>query len=147
MARRILIIDGHSVIFAWPELRRLHDQRSLSAREAIVRLMTEYQDATEEHVVVVFDGKSSKTTQEMIPGGIQVFYSKAGQTADEIIERLVAKYANSRDITVATADMMEQQTVISFGALAVTPDTLRTWLEEARGDLKRRLEAFRPGRS
>ena len=143
MARRILIVDGHSVIFAWPELRRMHEVRTASARDAVVRLMTEYQDATEEHVVVVFDGKSGKTSQDSMPGGIQVFYSKAGQTADEVIERLVAKYGESHDITVATADLMEQQTVVSFGALAVSPETLLARLEEARGDLQRRLAAYR----
>lgn len=143
MARRILIVDGHSVIFAWPELRRMHERRTASARDAIVRLMTEYQDATEQHVVVVFDGKSARVSQESVPGGIQVFYSKSGQTADAVIERLVAKYSDDHDITVATADMMEQQTVISFGALAISPETLRVWLEEAQGDLKRRLDAYR----
>ena len=105
--------------------------------------MTDYSDATNQHVVVVFDGRSSRTNEDSIPGGIQVFYSKDGQTADEVIERLVAKYAQANEITVATGDLMEQQTVIAFGALAIDPETLFLRLEDARRDLSRRLGEFR----
>jgi uncharacterized protein len=34
---RYLIVDGHSVIFAWPELRKLHARRSSLAREALIK--------------------------------------------------------------------------------------------------------------
>ncbi len=121
----------------------MHEHRSAMARDAVVRLMTEFSDATDQHVVVVFDGRSRRANEDSNPGGIQVFYSKDGQTADAVIERLVAKYAQSNEITVATGDMMEQQTVISFGALAITPDALFLRLEDARVDLSRRIEKFR----
>ncbi len=121
----------------------MHERRSSLAREAVVRLMTEYSDATDQHVVVVFDGRSGRVGEDPNLGGIQVFYSKTGQTADAVIERLVAKYAQTNEITVATGDMMEQQTVISFGALAITPDALFLRLEDARLDLSRRIEKLR----
>ncbi|MEI8342591.1 MAG: NYN domain-containing protein, partial [Verrucomicrobiota bacterium] len=141
---RILIVDGHSVIFKWPEMRRLHTRRMTLARDAVIRLLTEYQDSTGVHVVAVFDGKgASKSTETTEPGGIQVFYSGADRTADDIIERLAATYAGEHDITVATSDMLEQQTVISFGAQAVSTETLKTMIEEAQGDLQRRLKQHR----
>src|SRR5437763_6937307 len=86
-AMRVLIVDGHSVIFAWPEMRKLHDRRMILAREAVVKLLTEYQDVSGVHVVAVFDGKGSRASEETEPGGIQIFYSGADQTADDIIER------------------------------------------------------------
>jgi predicted RNA-binding protein with PIN domain len=113
------------------------------ARDAVVRLMANYSDATDHHVVVVFDGKSGRACEDLMPDGIQVFYSKEGQTADAVIERLVAKYAKENEIIVATGDMMEQQTVISFGALAITPDDLFARLENARVNLSRRIEKLR----
>ena len=121
----------------------MHEHHSALAREAVVRLMTEYSDATDQHVVVVFDGRSECIGEESDPGGIQVFYSRHGQTADAVIERLVAKYAQENEITVATGDLMEQQTVISFGAMAITPDDLFLRLEDARLDLSRRIEKLR----
>ena len=58
---RYLIVDGHSVIFAWPELRKLHARRSSLARESLIKQLRDYQDWTGVRVVVVFDGKGKKT--------------------------------------------------------------------------------------
>jgi len=140
---RYLIVDGHSVIFAWPELRSLHTRRSGLARDELVKILTDYQDASSVRVVVVFDGKGEKANEDSAPGGIQIFYSAAGQTADAIVERLVAKYAGQHEITVATSDFMEQQTATSFGALVVSAEGLRDWLDDARRDLARQMKALK----
>ncbi len=140
---RYLIVDGHSVIFAWPELRKLHTRRTELARNELVKILTEYQDASGVRVVAVFDGKGEKSNEATAPGGIQIFYSAAGQTADAIVERLVAKYGSQHEITVATSDHMEQQTVTTFGALVVSPEGLRAWLEDAQRDLARRIKQHR----
>jgi predicted RNA-binding protein with PIN domain len=138
---RILIVDGHSMIFAWQEIRKLHTRRNQAAREAVVKQLTEYQDFTGVHVAVVFDGQGAKVTEETEPGGIQVFYSGAGRTADDVIERLVAKYGTENDITVATDDMLERQTAITFGAECISADGLKDLLEHTQADLARALKA------
>jgi predicted RNA-binding protein with PIN domain len=144
---RFLIVDGHSVIFAWPELRALHDRRTASARERLTRILTEYQDFTGTQVVLVFDGKGATITQETEPGGIQVFYSDAGRTADDLIERLAAKYGNLYSLTVATSDLLEQQTAIAFGADCVDADGLRDLIKNAQRsfelEMKRRKRESR----
>jgi len=140
---RYLIVDGHSVIFAWPELRKLHDRRTALAREDLVKRLTEYQDASGVRVVVVFDGKGAQAGEDTNPGGIQIFYSAAGQTADSIIERLAAKYAATYEITVATSDHLEQTTAMSFGAMTITAEGLRDYLDEAGADLARRIKALK----
>lgn len=140
---RYLIVDGHSVIFAWPELRKLHARRTALGRDELVKILTEYQDASGVRVVAVFDGKGGEASEESAPGGIQIFYSATGQTADAIVERLVAKYAGQHEITVATSDLMEQQTVTSFGALVVSAEGLRDWLEEARRNLDRQIKTLK----
>jgi predicted RNA-binding protein with PIN domain len=140
---RYLIVDGHSVIFAWPELRAQHDRRSGAARDELVRRLTAYQDASGIRVVAVFDGKGVKPNEATEPGGIQIFYSRAGQSADLIIERLVAIYAKEHDITVVTDDGMERQTVLTFGALTMSTDIFRDVLADAGRDLSRRLRSHR----
>src|ERR1700722_17328486 len=107
MGMRILIVDGHSIIFAWPEMRKQHARRNIVAREALIKLLTGYQDFTGIHVAVVFDGQGCKVSEETEPGGIQIFYSGSGETADDVIERMVAKYGSHHEITVATDDMLE----------------------------------------
>ena len=127
-----LIVDGHSVIFAWPELLKLHKRRTSLAREALTRKLRDYQDWTGIRTVVVFDGRGSKTTESSEPGEIQIFYSRAGQSADSVIERLVSKYASQFRVTVATDDHLEEQTASAFGADCISTDGLRGLLAEAR---------------
>jgi uncharacterized protein len=130
---RYLIVDGHSIIFAWPELRKLHERRSSLAREALIKQLRDYQDWTGVRVVIAFDGKAPKISAISDPGDVQIFYSRSGQTADTIIERLASKYAGRFDLMVATSDSMEGQIVHACGAQWISPDALRTLMDEARG--------------
>ena len=124
-----LIVDGHSVIFAWPELRRLHARRSSLAREALIKCLRDYQDWTGVRVVVVFDGKGRKIETTSDPADVQIFYSRTGQTADAIIERLASKYAKRFELMVATSDSMEGETVEACGAEWISSEALRGLLE------------------
>ncbi len=143
---RFLLVDAHSVIFACPDLYELHRRHMEAARERLVQWLTAYQDATGVRVVVVFDGKGAKANQEKLPGGVQVFYSGGKGTADQIIERLVAKYATEHDLTVATNDRLEQQTVITFGGFAISVESLLAQLDGASADVARQIRKLRRSR-
>jgi predicted RNA-binding protein with PIN domain len=129
---RYLIVDGHSVIFGWPELRKLHARRSSLAREALLKQLRDYQDWTGVRVVAVFDGKGKKVEATSDPEEVQVFYSRSGQSADAIIERLASKYAKEYDLMVATSDSMEAETVHACGAESISAEGLRGLLADAR---------------
>jgi hypothetical protein len=140
---RYLIVDGHSIIFQWPDLRALHGRRGGAARDELVRRLTQYQDSSGIRVVAVFDGRGEKTSEDSTPSGIQIFYSRVGQSADEIVERLCARYASEHDITVATDDNLERQTALTFGASVMSSEMLRQVLDHAESDLQRRLKKHR----
>ena len=125
---RYLIIDGHSLIYTWDYLLKLHQSNKSSARENLIRRMTNYQDITGERVVIVFDGKGEVSESMNDENAIQVFYSKSGVTADQI-----------RNITVASRDRAVLDTCSSFGADAISPKTLEELLEKAEKDLEKRL--------
>src|SRR2546430_16574776 len=129
---RYLIVDGHSVIFAWPELRKLQARRSALAREALLKQLRHYQDWTGVRVVIVFDGKGKKIDASSEPGEVQIFYSRTGQSADAIIERLASKYAKQFELMVATSDSLEAETVQACGAEWISPEGLRDLLSRAR---------------
>jgi len=133
-----LIIDGHSIIFTWKDLRILHDHSQLAAREKLIHRMTGYQDCTGERVIIVFDGKGTKTESHCEQNGIQVFFSKKGVSADQIIERLVGKYGRKKKITIASRDKAVLDTCSSFGALAISPNSLREFLETAEEKLRKK---------
>jgi hypothetical protein len=142
-AQKLLIVDGHSMIFQWPQLRAMHDRKTATAREQLVTLLTRYHDASDYHVAVVFDGRGPKANEQENPGGIQIFYSGAGQTADSVIERLVAKYAKIFDVVVATDDYLERTTVESFGGDWTSSESLARDLIQADVDLTERITRLR----
>ena len=129
MSAPYLIVDGHSIIFAWPELRKLQTQRPSLAREALIKQVRHYQDWTGVHVAVVFDGQGERVSEVSDPHDVQIFYARRGQSADAIIERLASKYASRFDVTVATSDSLEMETVNASGAACLSPDGLRKLLE------------------
>lgn len=129
---RYLIVDGHSVIFAWPELRKLHQRKTSLARDALVKQLRDYQDWSADKVVVVFDGAGARMSSTADPHDVQIFYARRGQSADAVIERLACKYASRFPLTVATSDRLEMETVNAFGAACISPDGLRELLKTAR---------------
>ena len=132
MRPQYLIVDGHSVVFAWPELRKLHQGRASLAREALIKRLRDYQDWTGIQVVAVFDGAGRRVTESRDPGELHVFYSKRGQTADAVIERLASKYAKRFDLTVVTSDALERETVHASGASWISPEQLRQLIDQRR---------------
>jgi predicted RNA-binding protein with PIN domain len=106
-------------------------------------MLTSLQDNSDWTVAVVFDGRGDKPSSEENPGGIKVFYSKDGQTADSIIERLAAKYAPGCDVTVATDDHLERTTVESFGAIAISSRQLQSEIEAAEKDVQVAISRLR----
>ncbi|GEM_PF-4257584 len=96
-------------------------------RALLIAALTRLQDAGEYKVTVVFDGQGKKSETALDESRVQVLFSAQGQTADSIIERLVAAYKKPGDIIVVTDDFPEQDTVRSFGALAHGTE----WLKDA----------------
>ncbi|MDX2079685.1 MAG: NYN domain-containing protein [Terrimicrobiaceae bacterium] len=143
MKPRVLIVDGHSMIFQWPDLADLHARKSAAAREELVRRLRGLQDASDWTVAVVFDGRGAKASDASEPGGIHIFYSKAGQTADSVIERLAAKYALTCDVTVATDDRLERVTAEAFGSSSMSCMQLRLEIEAADSAVGREIEKLR----
>lgn len=136
-----MLIDGHSVIHAWPEL--LRDHRSAArrhlARQELLKRMRHLQDMSGMQLVVVFDGAKQGTNEEREPQGLQIIYADPGTTADTIIERLVAKYVAERPMRVVSADGMVRETILSLGADWISPDMLRGLCDDAERDMRTRL--------
>jgi len=136
-----MLIDGHSVIHAWPELVRNHRvaSRRHLARTELLRRLRNLQDMSGMQVVVVFDGAKQGTNEEREKDGLQIIYADPGTTADTIIERLVARYANERPMRVASADGMVRETILSLGAEWISPETLRSLCDSAETNMRARL--------
>lgn len=144
MPREFLLVDAHNVIFAWPDLAARHRRNPAAAREELVRLLERYQDAAGLRVVVVFDGAQAMASSEVSsPAGVQVFYPRAGQTADAIIERLVVKYAETHRLTVATNDQLIRTAAVAAGASTIDAGMLFEQIGRAEGEMRETMEKLR----
>ncbi len=143
--RTYLLVDGNNVIHAWAELKDLHLRGKGLAHDRLKHLLGNYQDVSGVRVVLVFDGRRERIELEPLRDEheIQVFYSDASHTADDIIERLSAKYAKHYRITVATNDMAEQNAVYSMGTEVISADGLRQLLENSQGVMDDWLNRYR----
>lgn len=114
----MLIVDGYNVLYRWPELAALARESLEHARDRLVAILADYGGRSGEEVVVVFDAQhvpGGTGSQEGV-GGVLVVYSREGETADQVIERMVAGLRDRRDVRVATSDGLEQGLVLGLGA-------------------------------
>ena len=126
MSGRYLVVDGHSVIFAWPDLRTLHQRNRAAARRALADRLQILHDSTTWRITLVLDGTHGTVDPPRHPHDMVTAYATADQTADSIIERLVASSGAAERVTVITADEVERRLVESLGAATASP----TWLRE-----------------
>jgi hypothetical protein len=92
MALVRIFVDGYSLLHNWPELAPGKPRYSMEARDELIRILTLYRDATNTPITIVFDGagKSHGTAYPSTPE-LEILYSRSGQTADQIIERVTAR--------------------------------------------------------
>jgi uncharacterized protein len=137
-----LIVDGHSILHAWPELKLLNRTpgRRNAARELLLQSLRHYQDMTRTQVVVVFDGTTADTTEQREPAGLQIFFASKAATADSIIEKLVTRHAATYRMTVATADTMIRHNAEAAGAFCISPLNLLTEVEQAESSMRKQIK-------
>lgn len=118
---KVLIVDGHSAIFSTPELADEHARNATRARLELIRRLTYFQDISDYHVVLVFDGKGDVLDRQIRQDlDILVMYSRGNQSADAVIERLVARHAEKYDVQVASNDRFVLDTISVFGAFPMS---------------------------
>lgn len=151
-----ILVDGYSVLHAWPKLRKLAGRSLEHQREALVRVLRQFADQTGQRVTVVFDGYAAKRKPESTAPtpGIEVIFSEKGKTADDVIERTVGQAERPSGILVVTSDNVERQTVEGLGARSVSAEVFEAEVEGALKDLaasvrehtrRRRINSLREG--
>jgi predicted RNA-binding protein with PIN domain len=117
MALVRILVDGYSLLHQWPELAEGAARYSEAARDALVEMLTQYQDASGTPVTVFFDGIGSRRRrpQNQAQGAVEVIFSRSGQTADDLIERAAHRFQDFGEVLVVTDDLAERNIVGGFG--------------------------------
>ena len=111
-----LIIDGYNLLHVDTELKALLARDLQLARHRLVRAIENAAHLMAPQTTIVFDGREQGQDDALTSKHLEIFYSSGKQTADTVIERLVAKYANPEKILVVTSDRAEAHAVLSDGA-------------------------------
>ncbi|MDN5293465.1 MAG: uncharacterized protein PWQ31_770 [Eubacteriales bacterium] len=138
--KEILLVDGYNVIYQFEELKNLASTDLAHARERLLELLSRYHGLTGIPVLVVFDGRGDEALQEEHLPGVNVCFTRAGETADAYIERYVVLHGKGRKITVITSDLAEQKATFWRGALRMPVRELEQQLRE----MYRQEKSFSP---
>ncbi|MDN5325368.1 MAG: uncharacterized protein PWP41_63 [Moorella sp. (in: firmicutes)] len=135
----VLIVDGYNLLHNWPELTRLKESSFEHARDKLITELINYQAYWGGKVIVVFDAHKVPGAVEKREklGGVEVIYSREGETADTVIERLVGDLIATGRVYVATSDWAEQRMILGKGALRLPARELKVNLEQARQEIAR----------
>ena len=134
-----VLVDGYSLLHHWPELAPGRARHSFHARDALVAALTQYQDSSSTPVTLIFDGGGAPPDtpkNETAKGGIEVLFSKKGQTADQIIERVAHLMKSYGEVMAVTNDFAERETVISLGSVACSCENFIQMMDDTLGDMQ-----------
>jgi len=142
MALVRILVDGYSLLHNWPELAPGKPRFSAAARDELVHRLTLYRDAVGTPITVVFDGANADirlSTVESTPE-MEILYSRSGQTADDVIERVTHRMSPYGEVLAVTDDFAERDTVIAMGGTASSClnfiQTVENALAELQDDIK-----------
>ena len=138
MALVRILVDGYSLLHAWPELAPGAARHSARARDELVRVLTSYHDVTREPITVFFDGAGAPPNVPDAESGTagEVLFSRAGQTADQMIERAAHRFGPYGEVLAVTDDHAERDTVISLGGSTASCWNFIQMVQNALADLE-----------
>ena len=119
MALVRILVDGYSLLHNWPELAPGRARHSAAARDELIQRLTRYQDAAGIPITIFFDGSGARpgTPAAASTPAVEVLYSRAGQTADQMIERAAHRFSPYGEVLAVSDDRAERDTVVALNGL------------------------------
>ncbi|MGO8764698.1 MAG: NYN domain-containing protein [Limisphaerales bacterium] len=157
MALVRILVDGYSLLHNWPELAPGAARHSERARDELIFALTRYHDATGEPITIFFDGAGAPpgAPKKESNRNVEVLFSRAGKTADDLIERAAHRFQEHGEVLVVTDDFAERDTVSGFGGHVAScqnfirrvEDVLTGLQDELRSHNRREQNRFKRSRS
>ena len=137
-------MDGYSLLHHWPALAPGKARYSSAAREELIHRLTQYFDACGTPITIVFDGATGIGSASEPPSTreVEILYSRLGQTADQIIERVAHRLATHGQVLVVTDDYAERDTASSGGAMTSSCFNFIQEVENALSELESKIQNY-----
>jgi predicted RNA-binding protein with PIN domain len=144
MALARILVDGFSLLHSWPELAPGKPRHSPVAREELIQQLTQFHDACGTPITIVFDGASARQEVNEPPStpGVEILYSRDGQTADQLIERSAYRLRAFGEVLVVTDDFAERDLVASLGAMTSSCKNFIDSIQSSLAELEREVRNY-----
>jgi len=135
-----LIIDGYNLLALLDRASGRIPLHSDTARDSLIHELAAYRHRKAHPVTVVFDGwqQGFVTERREQRSGIEVIYSRRGEKADQVIQRLASEFGS--DCAVVSSDREVTRYARAQGALVIEAGEFS---EKLRGGSMTRREAFK----
>ena len=134
---KCLIVDGYNMIFAWEDLAETAKTDLSAARRHLTDDLTSYAGFTKARVILVFDSYRQPGSKKYRDAGIQVVFTREGETADAYIQALARDLGGNYRVSVATSDGLVQLSALGSGVLRVSARELEEEVKRAREEMKK----------
>lgn len=133
-----LIIDGYNLLGARGKLGAKLGKDAESIREELLRELSLYRTRTTHAVSLVFDGwqQGMGTERHEHRAGVELLYSKKGERADQVIQRLAKEYG--ADCAVVSSDREVADYAREMGAFVMRAEEFDRQLRKAGAVPRRR---------
>ena len=136
--KRILLVDGYNVIYAWEDLSELAKVNLESARGKLADELCNYAAYKGLELILVFDAYKVKGNLGEMQDyhNIHVVYTQEAQTADEYIGKTAISLGSSNSVTVATSDNLVQLIIRGNNCNLLSSNELRERIEDANEEMQ-----------
>ena len=134
---KCLIVDGYNMIFAWESLAETAKTDLSTARRHLTDALTSYAGFTKARVILVFDSYRQPGSEKYRDAGIQVVFTREGETADAYIQALARDLGGNYRVSVASSDGLIQLSALGSGVLRVSARELEAEVKRAREEMKK----------
>ena len=140
MEAKLILVDGYNVIKNTSALQAAQRHSLGAARDMLVKQLISRYRHTPYQVVVVFDGQGVRETEEYVQR-VRLIYSRADETADDVISRLAQEASQQgKKVVVASNDGEVRENVQAAGGHAGHSHELTTHLNRAPRLLQQRAQ-------
>jgi|GEM_PF-4912182 len=134
MSKKILVVDGHNVIFRCEKLRQLKE----IAPEKLIDLLNRAAFLDFDEIYVFFDA-SERFREQYVSGRVKVFKCRKGETADSAIIGFLKTLSKPYSARVVSDDYVVQQGTVAARQLRMTVREFFSELENGILKLKKHV--------
>lgn len=140
--KKLLLVDGYNVIFAWETTKKTAEVDLEKSRELLRDILINYAAFAKQEIVLVFDAykvKGGTGEKEEYPG-VHVVYTKEGESGDAYMEKLIHEIGRNYDVRVVTSDGLIQVSAVSAGVLRMSASEFEEEIRRADQEIAAILE-------